>query len=86
MHGVTPKGAKKAKGKPAPKNSAEPASAHFSPTAYLTNPDYLARHKRFPTSDYLRRGAPRNIPHFSFESGDTGGGANIGIVPNWTVF
>jgi (S)-mandelate dehydrogenase len=86
MHGMTPKNPKKPCGKQTPKNPDAPAGAAFTPAAYLTNPDYLARHKRFPTTDYLRRAAPRNIPLFSYEYGDTGAGADIGIAHNWAAF
>jgi (S)-mandelate dehydrogenase len=43
-------------------------------------------HKLYPTSDYLRARAPRNIPLFSFEYGDTGAGADVGIEHNWAAF
>jgi L-lactate dehydrogenase (cytochrome) len=50
------------------------------------NPKFEQLHKRFPTSAYLRRGAPRNIPRFAFEYGDTGAGADTGIADNWSAF
>ena len=40
----------------------------------------------FPTSAYLRARAPRNVPRFSFEYGDTGAGADVGIAHNWAAF
>jgi L-lactate dehydrogenase (cytochrome) len=43
-------------------------------------------HKLFPTSAWLRRKAPKNVPLFSFEYGDTGAGNDIGIRDNWNAF
>ena len=43
-------------------------------------------HKRFPTSAWMRKHAPRNVPHFAFEYGDTGAGNDIGIADNWSAF
>jgi L-lactate dehydrogenase (cytochrome) len=45
--------------------------------------DYL---KRFPTSAYLRKAAPRNVPRFAFEYGDTGAGNDVGVAHNWNAF
>jgi L-lactate dehydrogenase (cytochrome) len=42
--------------------------------------------KRFPTSAYLRKHAPRNVPRFAFEYGDTGAGNDIGVAHNWAAF
>ena len=50
------------------------------------NPKFEALHKRFPTSAYLRARAPKNVPLFSFEYGDTGAGADVGIAQNWAAF
>ena len=50
------------------------------------SPNFEALHKRFPTSAYLRQQAPRNVPLFSFEYGDTGAGADVGIAHNWAAF
>jgi isopentenyl diphosphate isomerase/L-lactate dehydrogenase-like FMN-dependent dehydrogenase len=50
------------------------------------NANFEALHKLFPTSAYLRRQAPRSIPRFSFEYGDTGAGADVGIAQNWAAF
>jgi (S)-mandelate dehydrogenase len=41
--------------------------------------------RRFPTIDYLRRQARRRIPHFAFEYGDGGAGADKGIARNWAA-
>ena len=43
-------------------------------------------HKLFPTSAYLRAKAKDNVPLFSFEYGDTGAGADVGIAHNWAAF
>jgi L-lactate dehydrogenase (cytochrome) len=45
--------------------------------------DYL---KRFPTSAYLRKEAPRHVPRFAFEYGDTGAGNDVGVAHNWNAF
>jgi L-lactate dehydrogenase (cytochrome) len=41
--------------------------------------------RRFPTIEYLRRHARGHIPHFSFEYGDGGAGADKGIARNWAA-
>jgi L-lactate dehydrogenase (cytochrome) len=50
------------------------------------NENFVALHRRFPTSAYLREQAPRHVPKFSFEYGDTGAGADVGIADNWAAF
>ena len=35
------------------------------------SPNFEALHRRFPSSAYLRSRAPKNVPRFSFEYGDT---------------
>jgi L-lactate dehydrogenase (cytochrome) len=55
----------------------------YTPTGLNANFEKL--HRRFPTSAYLRAAAPRNIPHFAFEYGDTGAGADGGIAHNWAA-
>ena len=50
------------------------------------NANFDQLHKQFPTSAYLRRRAARNVPFFSFEYGDTGAGADVGIAHNWAAF
>jgi (S)-mandelate dehydrogenase len=42
-------------------------------------------HRRFPTTAWLRRQAPRNIPRFAFEYSDTGAGNDVGIAQNWAA-
>ena len=41
--------------------------------------------QHFPTIAYLRRRARRRIPHFAFEYGDGGAGADTGIAHNWAA-
>ena len=47
---------------------------------------YQKNHKRFPTTAWMRREAPRHVPRFAFEYGDTGAGNDIGITHNWDAF
>jgi len=49
-------------------------------------PNFERLYKLYPTSAYLRQKAPRNVPFFSFEYGDTGAGADVGIAHNWAAF
>ena len=53
---------------------------------YGIGPNFQRLHKLFPTSAYLRARAPKNIPLFSFEYGDTGAGADVGVAQNWAAF
>jgi (S)-mandelate dehydrogenase len=53
---------------------------------YGSGPNFQRLHKTFPTSAYLRAYAPKNVPLFSFEYGDTGAGADIGVQHNWAAF
>jgi L-lactate dehydrogenase (cytochrome) len=48
--------------------------------------NFEKHYKLYPTSAFLRRAAPRNIPLFSYEYGDTGAGADVGIMHNWAAF
>ena len=50
------------------------------------NPSYDKHHKRFPTTAWMRREAPRHVPRFAFEYGDTGAGNDVGIAHNWSAF
>ena len=54
--------------------------------AYTSHPNFAKWHKLFPTSAWLRREAPRNVPRFAFEYGDTGAGNDVGIQHNWAAF
>ena len=49
------------------------------------NPNFAKHHRRFPTTAWLRQQAPRNVPRFAFEYGDTGAGNDVGIVHNWAA-
>ena len=50
------------------------------------HPHFQKYHRRFPTTAWLRRRAPRNVPLFAFEYGDTGAGNDVGIGHNWAAF
>ena len=50
------------------------------------HPKFQKHHKRFPTTAWLRRRAPNNVPLFAFEYGDTGAGNDVGIAHNWAAF
>ena len=43
-------------------------------------------HRRMPTTAWMRKAAPGNVPRFSFEYGDTGAGNDVGIADNWKAF
>ena len=50
------------------------------------NPRYAELYRHYPTIDYLRRGARRRLPHFSFEYSDGGSGKDdAGIKRNWAA-
>src|SRR5215470_12954334 len=49
-------------------------------------PRFAKHHRHFPTSAWLRRRAPDNVPLFAFEYGDTGAGNDVGIAHNWGAF
>ncbi len=43
-------------------------------------------HRRFPTTAWMRRQAPKNVPFFAYEYCDTGAGNDGGIADNWSAF
>jgi (S)-mandelate dehydrogenase len=43
-------------------------------------------HRRFPTTAWMRRQAPKNVPRFAYEYCDTGAGNDGGIADNWSAF
>lgn len=49
------------------------------------NDNFLKNQRHFPTIQYLRRGAQRRLPHFAFEYGDGGAGADTCIKDNWAA-
>ena len=53
----------------------------FLPTGQT--PRFQEYLKHYPTSSYLRRHAPRKVPRFAFEYGDTGAGDDVGVRHNW---
>jgi L-lactate dehydrogenase (cytochrome) len=54
--------------------------------AVTPHPNFAKYHKLFPTTAWLRREAPRHVPRFAFEYGDTGAGNDVGIAHNWNAF
>ena len=50
------------------------------------SPRFQKHLKHFPTSAYLRKHGPRNVPRFAFEYGDTGAGNDVGVAHNWDAF
>lgn len=53
---------------------------------YAPHPNFAKHHKLFPTTAWLRREAPKHVPLFAFEYGDTGAGNDTGIAHNWAAF
>ena len=60
------------------------AAQSFMPAG--SSPRFQKHLKNFPTSAYLREHAPRNVPRFAFEYGDTGAGNDVGVAHNWNAF
>src|SRR3984885_12214585 len=57
------------------------------PVSPSGNPRYPELHRRFPSTQYLRAGARRRVPHFAFEYADGGAGnGDTGIKRNWAAF
>jgi L-lactate dehydrogenase (cytochrome) len=72
--------------KPAKKSAKAAApAAKPGPAAVAQNPNFKRHHERFPTTAWMRKEAPRNVPKFAFEYGDTGAGNDIGIDHNWAA-
>jgi (S)-mandelate dehydrogenase len=61
--------------------TAKPATA-----ATMSSLENAKNHRRFPTTAWMRREAPKHVPRFAYEYGDTGAGNDIGIVDNWSAF
>jgi len=55
------------------------------PAATTVNPNFVALHRRYPTTAHLRRGARRHVPYFAYEYMDGGAGADGGIARNWNA-
>src|SRR5580698_9390235 len=54
--------------------------------AYSRDSRYAQLHRRYPSTDYLRRRARRHLPHFAFEYSDGGSGKDdAGIRRNWAA-
>ena len=63
--------------------TAKPAGPSAATMSSLEN---QKNHRRFPTTAWMRREAPRNVPLFAYEYGDTGAGNDGGIADNWAAF
>jgi L-lactate dehydrogenase (cytochrome) len=61
--------------------TAKPATA-----ATMSSLENAKNHRRFPTTAWMRRAAPKHVPRFAYEYGDTGAGNDIGIADNWSAF
>jgi L-lactate dehydrogenase (cytochrome) len=48
--------------------------------------EFVRNHSHFPTTAWMRREAPKHVPRFAYEYGDTGAGNDIGIADNWAAF
>ncbi len=59
---------------------ANPSAGTMSPLERDKN------HRRFPTTAWMRREAPKNVPLFAYEYCDTGAGNDGGIADNWSAF
>jgi isopentenyl diphosphate isomerase/L-lactate dehydrogenase-like FMN-dependent dehydrogenase len=55
------------------------------PAAATVNANFVALHRRYPTTAHLRRGARRRVPRFAYEYMDGGAGADGGIARNWNA-
>ena len=53
--------------------------------AYAKNETFLKHQRHFPTIYHLRKGAKARLPHFAYEYGDGGAGADTGINHNWAA-
>jgi (S)-mandelate dehydrogenase len=51
--------------------------------AHSKSPNFNRHQRRFPTIYDLRQGSRRRLPHFAYEYGDGGAGADTGIRHNW---
>ena len=56
-----------------------------APTPVGEPPSFAKYQRQFPTTAWLRRRAPRNVPLVAFEFGDTGAGNDVGIMHNWAA-
>jgi (S)-mandelate dehydrogenase len=65
----------------------QPDMQRKPPVSPSANPRYAQLHRRFPSTQYLRDGARRRVPHFAFEYADGGAGnGDTGIKRNWAAF
>jgi L-lactate dehydrogenase (cytochrome) len=56
-----------------------------STASSVQNAKFLQHQRHYPTIHYLRRGAQRRLPHFAYEYGDGGAGADKCINRNWAA-
>ncbi len=56
------------------------------PASSIRSLENQKNHRRFPTTAWMRREAPRHVPRFAYEYGDTGAGNDVGIADNWSAF
>lgn len=63
--------------------TAKPANPSAATMSKLEN---VKNHRRFPTTAWMRRQAPKNVPLFAYEYCDTGAGNDGGIADNWSAF
>jgi L-lactate dehydrogenase (cytochrome) len=54
-------------------------------SGHKRSPNFLKNQRWYPTVYDLRHGAQRRLPHFAFEYGDGGAGADTGIKHNWSA-
>ncbi|MBV8791214.1 MAG: alpha-hydroxy-acid oxidizing protein [Pseudolabrys sp.] len=83
---MTPKNVKKRGSKKTTAPAAEVSGSTAPLNIYAQHADYKKRHMAFPSSAYLRSAAPKKVPLFAYEYGDTGAGADVGIAHNWSAF
>lgn len=63
--------------------TAKPAGPAAATMSALEN---QKQHRRFPTTAWMRREAPKRVPRFAYEYCDTGAGNDGGIADNWAAF
>lgn len=84
MHDTTAIAAPQAPAPPSPLPPPQAGQGRVAAAGKNANPRYAELYRRYPTIDYLRRGARRRLPHFAFEYCDGGSGKDdAGIKRNW---
>src|SRR4051812_23795185 len=54
-------------------------------SGHKRSPTFLKHQRWYPTIYDLRNGSRQRLPHFAFEYGDGGAGADTGIKQNWAA-